>query len=75
MSIELVLTDRQAELVEEKFDLGFRSGPLKDTSLVAYELWRAQPRCFAARENLRRVAPAARVFLLIAQRHLERQGW
>src|SRR5580698_11347703 len=53
MSIELVLTDRQVELVEEKFDLAFRTGMLKDTSLVAHELGRAQPRCFAAREYLR----------------------
>jgi DNA-binding transcriptional LysR family regulator len=53
MSIELVLTDRLVELVEEKFDLGFRSGTLKDTSLVAHELGRSQPRCFAAREYLR----------------------
>ncbi len=53
MSIELVLTDRPVELVAEKFDLGFRSGTLKDTSVVAHELGRAQPRCFAAREYLR----------------------
>jgi DNA-binding transcriptional LysR family regulator len=53
MSIELVLTDRQVELEAEKFDLAFRSGTLKDTSLVAHELGRAQPRCFAAREYLR----------------------
>ena len=53
MSIELVLTDRQVELVEEKFDLAFRSGTLKDTSLVAHELGRAQLRCFAASEYLR----------------------
>jgi DNA-binding transcriptional LysR family regulator len=53
MTIELVLTDRQVDLVQEKFDLGFRSGPLKDTSVVAHELWRAQLRCFAAREYLR----------------------
>jgi DNA-binding transcriptional LysR family regulator len=53
MSIELVLTDRHVELVEEKFDLAFRTGTLKDTSLVAHELGRAQPRCFAASEYLR----------------------
>ena len=53
ISIEVVLTDRQVELVEEKFDLAFRTGTLKDTSLVAHELGRAQPRCFAAREYLR----------------------
>ncbi len=53
ITIELVLTDRTVELVEEKFDLGFRSGMLKDTSLVAHELGRGQPRCFAAREYVR----------------------
>jgi DNA-binding transcriptional LysR family regulator len=53
MRIELVLTDRQVELVAEKFDLAFRSGTVKDTSLVAHELGRAQARCFATREYLR----------------------
>jgi DNA-binding transcriptional LysR family regulator len=53
MSIEVVLTDRHVELVEEKFDLAFRSGTLKDTSLVAHELGRGQSRCFATREYLR----------------------
>ena len=53
MSIELVLTDRLVELMEEKFDLGFRAGTVKDTSLVAHELGRAQLRCFATREYLR----------------------
>jgi DNA-binding transcriptional LysR family regulator len=52
MSIELVLTDRQVELVEEKFDLAFRAGTVKDTSLVAHELGRGQLRCFASREYL-----------------------
>ncbi len=52
-SIELVLTDRPVDLVEEKFDLAFRSGTLKDTSLVAHELGRGQPRCVATREYLR----------------------
>jgi DNA-binding transcriptional LysR family regulator len=53
MSIELVLTDRQVDLVAEKFDLAFRGGTLKDTSVVAHELGRAQPRCFATREYLK----------------------
>src|SRR5260370_19204809 len=43
MSIELVLTDRLGELVEEKFELAFRPGPLKDTSAAAHALGRAQP--------------------------------
>jgi DNA-binding transcriptional LysR family regulator len=53
MSIELVLTDRLVDLVEEKFDLAFRAGTLKDTSLVAHELGRAQLRCFATLDYLR----------------------
>jgi DNA-binding transcriptional LysR family regulator len=52
MRLELVLTDRQVDLVGEKFDLAFRSGTLKDTSVVAHELWRGQLRCFASREYL-----------------------
>ena len=50
--LELVLTDRHVDLVEEKFDLAFRSGTLKDTSVVAHELGRGQLRCFASREYL-----------------------
>jgi len=53
MRLELVLTDRHVDLVEQKFDLAFRSGTLKDTSVVAHELWRGQLRCFASREYLR----------------------
>jgi DNA-binding transcriptional LysR family regulator len=53
MQLELVLTDRHVDLVEEKFDLAFRSGTLKDNSVVARELWRGQLRCFASREYLR----------------------
>jgi len=57
MRLELVLTDRHVDLVEEKFDLAFRSGALKDTSVVAHELGRAQLRCFASREYLRDRGP------------------
>jgi DNA-binding transcriptional LysR family regulator len=53
MGLELVLTDRHVNLVEEKFDVAFRAGTLKDTSVVAHELWRGQLRCFASREYLR----------------------
>ena len=53
MRLELVLTDRHVDLVEEKFDLAFRAGTLKDTSVVAHELGRGQLRCFASREYLR----------------------
>jgi DNA-binding transcriptional LysR family regulator len=53
MRLQLVLTDRHVDLVEEKFDLAFRSGTLKDTSVVAHELGRGQLRCFASREYLR----------------------
>ena len=53
MRLDLVLTDRQVDLLAEKFDLAFRSGTLKDTSVVAHELGRGQLRCFASREYLR----------------------
>lgn len=53
MQLELVLTDRHVDLVEEKFDLAFRSGTLRDTSVVAHEIARSQVRCFASREYLR----------------------
>src|SRR5215831_21162783 len=52
MRLELVLTDRHVDLVEEKFDLAFRTGTLKGISVVAHELGRGQ-RCFASREYLR----------------------
>lgn len=52
LSLELVLSDRHVDLVEEKFDLAFRTGILKDTSVVAHELGRAPLRCFASREYL-----------------------
>jgi DNA-binding transcriptional LysR family regulator len=52
MQLELVLTDRQVDLVEEKFDLAFRTGTLKDTSVVAHELGGGQLRCFTSREYL-----------------------
>lgn len=53
MRLELVLTDREVDLVAEKFDLAFRAGTLRDTSVVAHELGRGQLRCFASREYLR----------------------
>jgi DNA-binding transcriptional LysR family regulator len=37
MRLELALTDRHVDLVEEKFDLAFRTGTLKDTFVVAHE--------------------------------------
>ena len=52
MSLELVVTDRTVDLVRDKFDLGFRAGTLRDTSVVAHELGRGQLRCFASREYL-----------------------
>jgi len=53
MRLELVLTDRHVDLSAEKFDLAFRSGALRDTSVVAHELGRGHLRCFASREYLR----------------------
>ncbi|MDF2692642.1 MAG: transcriptional regulator, LysR family [Labilithrix sp.] len=39
VSLELSLSNSVVDLVEEGFDLGFRSGPINDPSLVVRRLW------------------------------------
>lgn len=46
--LDVLLTDRHVDLVQEGFDLAFRTGKVGDDSLVARELGRAQARCFAS---------------------------
>lgn len=52
VSVEVVLTDRYVDLIHEGFDVAFRTGAVKDTSLVARELGRTSLRCFASRAYL-----------------------
>lgn len=54
VSVDVVLTDRQVDLVQEGFDLAFRGGRVGDPSLVAREIGRGQLRCFASEAYLAR---------------------
>lgn len=42
VSIELILTDERLNLIEERIDVAFRTGRLKDSSLIARTLGRGQ---------------------------------
>src|ERR1700751_464691 len=53
MQLELGLTDRHLDLVEENFDLAFRRGTEKAPPVVAHELGGGKLLCFASREYLR----------------------
>jgi DNA-binding transcriptional LysR family regulator len=48
VSVELVLTTRTVDLVEEGFDLALRGGPLKDSGLIARKLGKADAGLFAS---------------------------
>ncbi|WP_224360517.1 LysR family transcriptional regulator [Hyalangium versicolor] len=47
LSLELHLTNTRVSLVEEGFDLAFRTGPIQDAELVARRVW-STPFAFAA---------------------------
>lgn len=54
VTLDLVLTDRYVDVIQEGFDLAFRAGSVRDPSLTARELGRARLRCFASEEYLHR---------------------
>ncbi|MBK6697419.1 MAG: LysR family transcriptional regulator [Myxococcales bacterium] len=54
VELEIFLTDRHVDLVQEGFDLAFRAGGVGDESLVARELGRGTLRCVASPEYLKR---------------------
>jgi DNA-binding transcriptional LysR family regulator len=62
LALDLVLTDRRVDVVQEGFDIALRAGPLRDSSLVARRLGAsrrvvvAHPRYLAARGTPRRPA-------------------
>lgn len=66
VQVELLLTTRLVDLVEERVDLAIRSGPLPDSSLVARRIGTAgrclvaSPRYLAARGRPRSIAELAR---------------
>ncbi|NJK33383.1 MAG: LysR family transcriptional regulator, partial [Deltaproteobacteria bacterium] len=54
VDIELELTERPVDLVEEGFDLSFKSGRVSDSSLIARELGLVQAHLVASPEYLAR---------------------
>lgn len=46
--VEMFLTDRHVDLVQEGFDLAFRAGRLPDSSLMSREVGRLHTRCYAS---------------------------
>lgn len=54
VQLELVCTDRVVDLVEERFDVGIRAGPLADSALIARGLGNVQRLLVASRGYLRK---------------------
>jgi DNA-binding transcriptional LysR family regulator len=54
VEVEVLLTDRYVDLVQEGFDVAFRAGVVGDPSLVARELARSSLRCVASKSYLER---------------------
>jgi DNA-binding transcriptional LysR family regulator len=66
--VELVLTGRVVDLVEEGFDLALRAGPLRDSSLVARKLGDPEGGVYASPRYLARHGTPARVADLAGHR-------
>lgn len=54
LDVELELTDRVVDLIDEGFDLALRAGPLRDSTLVAHKLSDAPVRLVASPAYLER---------------------
>lgn len=54
VELDVLLTDRYVDIVQEGVDLAFRGGAVGDESLVARELGRGQARCYASPAYLER---------------------
>jgi DNA-binding transcriptional LysR family regulator len=52
--VEVELSDRHVDLIEERFDVAIRAGALRDSSLVAHRLSSAQQRVVASPAYLRK---------------------
>jgi DNA-binding transcriptional LysR family regulator len=76
VQLDVVLTSRRVDLVNEGFDLALRAGPLIDSALVVRRLGRSDHGLFASRAYLRRAGKPQRVselarhrFVLFGQPH------
>jgi DNA-binding transcriptional LysR family regulator len=61
VQLDVVLTPRRVDLVNEGFDLALRAGPLLDSSLVVRRVGRSDHGLFASRIYLRRAGTPRRV--------------
>src|SRR5450432_1287429 len=61
VQLDVVLTPRRVDLVNEGFDLALRAGPLVDSSLVVRRLGRSDHGLFASRAYLRKAGKPQRV--------------
>jgi DNA-binding transcriptional LysR family regulator len=76
VQLEVVLTARRVDLVNEGFDLALRAGPLVDSSLVVLRVGRSDHGLFASRGYLRKAGTPRRVsdlarhrFVLLGEPH------
>jgi len=68
VQLDVVLTARRVDLVNEGFDLALRAGALVDSSLVVRRLGRSDHGLFASRAYLRKAGPPKRVSDLAGHR-------
>ncbi len=57
INVEIILTDRKVDLIEEKIDIGIRTGFLKDSSLIAKKLGTIYFAPFASPKFLKTAGP------------------
>jgi DNA-binding transcriptional LysR family regulator len=80
VQLDVVLTPRRVDLVNEGFDLALRAGPLVDSSLVVRRVGRSDHGLFASRAYLRKAGKPQRVsdlarhrFVLFGEPHEREQ--
>jgi DNA-binding transcriptional LysR family regulator len=70
VQLDVELTPRRVDLVNEGFDLALRAGPLIDSSLVVRRLGRSDHGLFASRAYLRKAGTPQRVGELVRHRFI-----
>lgn len=60
LRIQLEVTNRHVDLVEEGFDVAFKAGPLKDSALIARNLGKLTYGVFASPDVMSRLGPIRR---------------
>jgi DNA-binding transcriptional LysR family regulator len=70
VQLDVVMTPRRIDLIQEGFDLALRAGPLVDSSLIVRRLGRTDHGLFASRGYLRREGTPRRVSDLARHRFI-----